>query len=183
MNTIKIINKKIDAPTRNYDAYFKEQYTFTKTGRNVLLIMLDRAISGYVPYIFAEKPELLNSFEGFVYYPNTVSFGGFTIYGLTSIFGGYYYTPLEIQKRGKELWSEKYSESMLVLPVIMSESGFNVSIHNQPWMNNKNYEKYSNITAGNTSGHYTDYYHRFHDFAFLDYYKVLFSNLIRFSFF
>jgi hypothetical protein len=50
-------------------------------------------------------------------------------------------------------------------------------------MNKKNYEEYNNITVAKTIGRYTDYYHQFHDFAFLDYYRALFSNLIRFSFF
>ena len=53
----------------------KKLYKLSKTGKNVILIMLDRAISGYVPYIFEEKPEVKKQFEGFTYYPNTISFG------------------------------------------------------------------------------------------------------------
>ena len=54
-------------------------YTFSKTGKNVLVIVLDSGSPFYVPYIFEEKPELLKSFEGFDFYPNTTSFSYNTI--------------------------------------------------------------------------------------------------------
>ncbi|MDO4528590.1 MAG: YidC/Oxa1 family membrane protein insertase, partial [bacterium] len=46
--------------------------TLSKNKKNVVVMMLDRAIGGYVPYIFDEKPELKESYQGFVYYPNTI---------------------------------------------------------------------------------------------------------------
>ena len=61
--------------------------TLSKTGKNVVVFMLDRAVGSYVPYIFDEKPELKESFKGFVYYPNTVSFGVKTNYGAPALFG------------------------------------------------------------------------------------------------
>ena len=36
----------------------------TSTGKNVVVIMMDRMISGYVPYIMNERPELLDQFDG-----------------------------------------------------------------------------------------------------------------------
>jgi len=184
VNIVKIGGEFNNVPvlSRDISPSFKQYYTFTRTGKNVLLIMTDRAISGYVPYIFKEKPELLRSFEGFVYYPNTISFGGQTIYGIPGIFGGYYYTPLEYQKRANEVRWEKYHESMQVLPIILAESGFKVTVHDQPWMDNKLYDKFDNITAENIIGRYTALYLSQHnDFNFRDYHKILYSDLLRFS--
>ena len=65
--------------------------------------MLDRAISGYVPYILEEKPELQEQFAGFTYYPNTLSHGFYTNFGVPGLFGGYEYTPTEMNKRDSEL--------------------------------------------------------------------------------
>jgi YidC/Oxa1 family membrane protein insertase len=159
-------------------------YTFSKKGKNVLVIDLDRAISGYIPYIFAEKPELAESFAGFIYYPNCISFGPYTIYGTPGIFGGYYYTPLEIQKRKDELWWEKYYESMQVLPRLFAENGYSVTVGDQPWMKNSVYDEFPNINVNNTQRKYTDYYQMRHkEISYRDYYKILQSNLIRFSFF
>ena len=38
-----------------------------KTGRNVVVMMLDRAIGYFIPYILQEKPELRESFDGFTF--------------------------------------------------------------------------------------------------------------------
>jgi hypothetical protein len=162
----------------------KKAYTFSKTGKNLLLIMLDRAISGYVPYIFEEKPELLHSFSGFTYYPNCISFGGFTVYGIPAIFGGYSYTPFEIQKRTTEPFLKKYYESMRVLPRIMADSGFDVIVSDQPWMDNELYDEYNNIKVITTIDSYTDFYlSRNKEISSLYYYQIIRNNLIRFSFF
>ncbi len=75
---------------------------FSKNGKNVIVMMLDRAVSGFVPYIFAEKPELNKSFSGFVYFPNAISYGSCTNYSTPSLFGGYEYTPLKINERDND---------------------------------------------------------------------------------
>ena len=59
----------------------------SKKGKNVMVIMLDRAIDGYIPYIMKEKPELMEKFSGFTYYPNTISYGTFTNFGAPALFG------------------------------------------------------------------------------------------------
>ena len=62
--------------------------TFSKNGTNVIILMLDRATSGYFPFIIDEKPELKESLSGFVYYPNTISFGGGTKIVAPALYGG-----------------------------------------------------------------------------------------------
>ncbi|MDR1305984.1 MAG: YidC/Oxa1 family membrane protein insertase [Treponema sp.] len=159
-------------------------YSLSKTGKNVIVIMLDRAIPGYVPYIFEEKPDLLKSFKGFTYYPNSVSFGGHTVFGAPGLFGGYYYTPLEIQKRSDELLVNKYTDSMRVLPRLFSENSFTVTISDQPNIKNELYSDYPDINIKNVKGKYT--YHflsRHDDLKDFDYSEVLHPQLIRFSFF
>jgi len=162
---------------------FKKYYTFSKKGKNIILIMLDYGVSGYVPYIFNEKPELLNSFKGFTYYPNTISFGPCTIHGFPGIFGGYYYTPIEIHRRYKESWFDEYSKSLQVLPILFAESNYNVTILNQFWMDYSKYNKYKNISGYSTRFEFlNNYCYQFkNDFIFKDYYKVLFATLLRFS--
>jgi hypothetical protein len=157
-------------------------YPFSQTGQNVLLIMLDRGISGFVPSIFAEHPELDSSFSGFTYYPNTVSFGSHTLMGAPGLFGGYEYAPLEIQKNDTTPLAEKYDEAMAVLPKLFSENGFRVTVSNQPLMNPGLYDNEPHIV--NTTGHYTDYYLTNHPNLNLKYYSpILATTLIRFSFF
>ncbi|MCR5790908.1 MAG: membrane protein insertase YidC [Lachnospiraceae bacterium] len=66
------------------DASYTEvypSYTLSKNGRNVIVIMMDRALGGYVPYIMEEFPEIQEQFAGFTYYPNTYSYGACTLTG------------------------------------------------------------------------------------------------------
>lgn len=147
--------------------------------------MLDYGLSGYVPYIFNEKPELLNSFNGFTYYPNTISFGAHTIHGFPGIFGGYYYTPLEIYNRYKESWLDEYYKALQVLPVIFAESNYNVSILNQFWMDYSKFDKFKNISGHSTRFEFiNNYCYQYKDeFLFKDYYRLLSDTLLRFSLF
>jgi hypothetical protein len=110
-------------------------FKLSKNGKNIIVLMLDMAQSQYIPFIFKEKPELLKSFNGFTYYPNMVSFGASTFYGAPALLGGYYYTPAEMQKRTAQPLKDKYNESLQVLPRIMAQNGFDVSVSNLPFTN------------------------------------------------
>jgi YidC/Oxa1 family membrane protein insertase len=136
-------------------------YTFSETGKNVLIIMLDRGISGYVPFIFDEKPELYDTFSGFTWYPNTVTLGGFTITGTPPLYGGYEYAPLEMQKRNREPLAEKHNEALLTLPRLFSENDWETRVMDPPWANHSwvpdisIYAPYPNIKASNIIGEKT----------------------------
>lgn len=71
----------------------------SKEGKNVIVILLDRSTGTQVPYMFDEKPELLEEFDGFTYYPNTISYGTSTIFGAPALYGGYEYTPERMNER------------------------------------------------------------------------------------
>ncbi|MCR4909214.1 MAG: sulfatase-like hydrolase/transferase, partial [Lachnospiraceae bacterium] len=109
--------------------------TLSRTGKNVVFIMLDRAIGYYGPYIFAEKPELKEIYDGFSLYPNTISFGAYTNFTTPSLFGGYEYSPTEINKRSSESLASKQNEADLMLPVLFSENGFKTTVCDPPYVN------------------------------------------------
>ena len=105
----------------------------SKKGKNVVVIMLDRAINAYVPFLFHEKPELQEQFSGFVYYPNTISFGYSTNLGAPALFGGYEYTPLEMNRRDKELLRDKHDEALKVMPALFDEQDYRVTVCDPPY--------------------------------------------------
>lgn len=121
---------KANAATGSED---ESRIRLSRDGKNVVVLMLDRAISGYVPYIFEEKPELRDSFSGFTYYPNTVSFGSFTNIATPSLFGGYEYTPAAINARPDEKLRDKHNEALMLMPTLFSENGYAVSIFDPPY--------------------------------------------------
>ena len=110
----------------------KPSFTLSRTGRNVVVIMLDRCISGFVPYIFEENPAVAEQFRGFTYYPNTLSFGRNTNVATPSLFAGYEYRPFELDKRDTGL-PEKQNEALKVLPVLFMENGYDVTVCDPPY--------------------------------------------------
>ena len=111
----------------------KPSFTLSRTGKNVVVIMLDRCISGFVPYLFEEKPEMAEQFRGFTYYPNTLSFGRNTNVATPSLFAGYEYRPFEMDKRSDTGLPEKQNEALKVLPVLFMENGFEVTVCDPPY--------------------------------------------------
>ena len=105
----------------------------SKKGKNVIVFMLDSAISGYVPYLLEEKPILKKQFAGFTYYPNALSFGRHTNFGSPPLFGGYEYTPVEMNKRTSELLVDKHDEALKVLPVLFGQNHYKVTVCDPPY--------------------------------------------------
>ena len=106
----------------------KAHFTFSRTEKNVVVLMLDRAIGLYLPYILQEKPELKEKFDGFTFYPNTLSFGPFTNFGAPPLYGGYEYTPEEMNRRDQEMMVDKHNEAIKVMPVLFRGAGFDVTV-------------------------------------------------------
>ena len=100
----------------------------SKDGKNVVIIMLDRAMGTQVPYIFNEKPELKEQFDGFTYYPNTISYGSYTNFGSPALYGGYDYTPEKINARADESLESKQNEALHVMPDLFGGAGYEVTI-------------------------------------------------------
>ena len=103
-------------------------FQLSKTGKNVVVLMLDRAMGEYVPYLINEKPELQEKFDGFTYYSNTISFGGCTNFATPALLGGYEYTPVELNKRSDELLVDKQNEALKVMPVLFADNDYKVTV-------------------------------------------------------
>ena len=134
----------------------KASFPLSRNGKNVIVFMLDRAISGYVPYLFQEKPELMQQFDGFTWYPNTLSFGSSTNTGSPALFGGYEYTPEEMNKRSSKAITDEHNEALKVLPVLFSGAGYEVTVCNPPYAGNavipdlSIFKGYDHVKAYNT---------------------------------
>ena len=138
------------------------QFNLSKTGKNVIVLMLDRAMGEYVPYIMNEKPELMEKFAGFTYYSNVISFGGYTNFTASALFGGYEYTPVELNKRADEALVDKHNEALKVLPVLFNQNGYDVTVCDVPYANYQwipdmsIYDDYPEINTYITEGMFVD---------------------------
>ncbi len=178
------------AESEQESSQLEKVFTFTKTGKNVLLVMVDRGMSCYVPYIFSEKPELKEAYSGFTYYPNTISYGEDTLHASSALYGGYEYTPLAMQEREGEKMVDKHNEALKVLPKLFSENGFEVVVTNPPWSNYKWYfdgtpfSGMEHVTAMGITSRYAPWFKnsRFQGKT-IQYSKLLACNMLRYAFF
>ncbi len=104
------------------------QITLSKTGKNVVVIMMDRQIGYLFPFLLNERPELKEQFDGFTYYRNSVSFGCKTNFGAPALYGGYDYTPEKMNERDTEALVDKHDEALKVMPELFGDEGYKVTI-------------------------------------------------------
>ena len=128
VNTVGVFRSIEELETDSVTDGTTPTFTLSKTGKNVIVLMLDRGMGPYVPYLFNEKPELKEQFDGFTYYHNTASLGLKTNMSTPSLFAGYEYTPEKLNSRDTELLVDKHNEALKVLPVMFDKNGFDVTV-------------------------------------------------------
>jgi YidC/Oxa1 family membrane protein insertase len=139
----------------------KPIFHLSKDKPNIIIIMSDRAINGFVKPVFDENPDLYDKFDGFTLFPNTLSFANNTLMGIPALWGGYEYTPKEMNRRDRTQLVDKHNEALLVLPKILSETGYQVTVTDPAWANYARtndvsiFDEYENIQAFNTIGRYS----------------------------
>ena len=155
-NFINVNKEYKDVCVKISDGSHRASFTLSKNKQNVVVIMLDRALSTYFPYILEEKPILKEQFAGFTYYPKTISFGPYTNIGVPPLYGGYEYMPEKMNERDDELLVDKHNEALKVMPVLFDSNNFDVSVFDPPYAGYKElsdlsiYNDYPNINTYNT---------------------------------
>ena len=165
LSLIRLIAISVD--TSNYNYYYNNtaeevNIPLTSTGKNVVVLMIDKMNGSYIPYLFNERPDVAAEFDGFTYYPNTVSFGKYTNFGTPALYGGYDYTPDKINARSDKSLVEKQNEALLTMPILFAENGWNVSVvdpsyANYQWTPDLSiYNEYEDINAYHMAGLFND---------------------------
>jgi len=160
---MNIIQKTFDSISMDSDSELAS-IPLSRTGQNVMVIMLDRAPGYFLPVIFEELPEVAAQFDGFTYYPNTLSFGSHTKFAAPALFGGYEYTPEAICENSSKTLVEKHNEALSVLPVLFRDNGYEVTICDPPFAGYEwtpdlevfDGEEYEGINAYITKGRFVD---------------------------
>ena len=98
--------------------------------RNILIIMLDGFPGGYIPEIMDEVPEALREYEGFTWYPNTLSVSTHTLGSIATLAGGPRYGVNEINSRNYESVGSAINESYSVYIDAFVPKGYQVTYAN-----------------------------------------------------
>lgn len=167
-NIISVQNSFRRMPVPDFSKKIEPVFHLSKTGKNVIVLMQDRYFSPLIPEILKNNPELNEHLDGFVWYPNTVSFGKLTMLGTPGIFGGYDYTPFEINRRTDKTLQQKHNEAILTMPVVFHNNNWNVTIADLPYENyleqpvTDMYKGYEFINRVTTHGTYSDIWYARH---------------------
>jgi len=163
-------------------------FNLSKDNKNVIVIMADAAINGFVPLIFNENPQLERQFDGFTLYRNTASFAGNTLMGAPPLWGGYEYTPYEMNAKNSIPLVEKHNQALLTIPLSLVNAGFNVTVTDPSWANYSwipdisIYGKYKKINAFNILRQYTGLWYKRNEPDKKEFtYKRIMRNIIWFS--
>ena len=160
-------------------------WTLSKSGQNVCIIILDKAVGPVVPYVFQEHPELVEQFDGFTYYDNTLSYGPHTIFGMPAVFGGAEYVPAKMNERDDELLKDKYNEALKVMPVLFSENGYDVTVVNPTYANYRwiadtsIFDDLEGVTAYNIGSYYNPFKETYNE----NYFAMMTRNLFCYGLF
>ncbi len=125
--------RKMEAP--DFSRKIEPIFHLSKKGKNVIILMQDRFFSPLIPKILENNPELRKRLDGFIWYPNTVSFGKLTMIGTPGIFGGYDYTPFEMNRRTDKTLQQKHNEAILTMPIVFNQNNWNVTVADLPYEN------------------------------------------------
>ena len=167
-NIISVQNSFRRMPAPDFSKKIEPVFHLSKTGKNVIILMQDRYFSPLIPEILKNNPELNGQLDGFVWYPNTVSFGKLTMIGTPGIFGGYDYTPFEINRRADKTLQQKHNEAILTMPVVFHNNNWNVTVADLPYENyleqpvTDMYKGYEFINRVTTHGTYSDIWYARH---------------------
>ena len=81
---------------KNEVAKYEKLFRFSKTGKNVVYLILDNIMGQRVGIILDSDSKLKQSFDGFTWYPNTISASTFTFPDVQAMWGGEEYFPYKI---------------------------------------------------------------------------------------
>uniref|UniRef100_UPI0025CC5824 sulfatase-like hydrolase/transferase n=3 Tax=uncultured Brachyspira sp. TaxID=221953 RepID=UPI0025CC5824 len=129
-------------------------FNLSKTGENIFVFILDRAVNSYWIDALDIFPEYKEKLDGFTIYPNTVSFSSHTV-TIASLYGGYDYLPYELSTNGNYNIKDKHNEALLMIPTSLEQYGYKSSVLEPVYANFNGdlsiFKNYTNISAYNNN--------------------------------
>jgi YidC/Oxa1 family membrane protein insertase len=100
------------------------------TERNILVLMLDGFPGGYLHRIMEEVPEILREYDGFTWFPNTVTTNADTLGAIATLAGGPRYKPDKINSRNYDSVGSAIHESYGVYIDAFMPKGYQITYVN-----------------------------------------------------
>jgi hypothetical protein len=107
--------------------------SFSKNKENIVFIMVDMFQGWYLRTILEDSPNLKNSFDGFFWYPNTLSVSNYTASSMPALLSGYEYTPDKLDMDTVHTLAEKMVFSNEAFRDKAKDKGFNFTSTDVPY--------------------------------------------------
>ncbi len=102
--------------TSNKNKNIKDGFiSFSQEKENVVVIVLDMLQGWYLKKMLSDNPELKQDFNGFTWYPNTISITNYTSSSAPSILAGFDYTPDKLNNDKLHTLQEKITNTNNIL--------------------------------------------------------------------
>lgn len=110
-----------------------EFLTFSKNGKNIIVIMLDMFSPSDMEVLLKVDPELKNTFSSFTFYPDTLSSGISTIFGKAPLLGGEDATPWKLNEDKALSLEEKVNKSWSIFFQKLALHDYQIELNDNKW--------------------------------------------------
>lgn len=109
--------------------YVEKFFTFSKPGKNIVVVMLDMFTGGNMNQLLERHPELKTELDGFTWYEDVVTAGSATVFGKAPILGGEEAHPLVLNEDPKKSLEEKIAATFGKFLRELQEKNFRLSVY------------------------------------------------------
>lgn len=120
----------------------KDFFTFSRKGKNIVVVMLDMFTGGNMNQLLERYPELADELDGFTWYEDVVTAGSVSIMGKPGILGGEICHPLRLNEDKDTSLEEKISRAYGTFFRELQEQNFRISAFDQEFFHPDLLEKY-----------------------------------------
>ncbi|MGX2982247.1 sulfatase-like hydrolase/transferase [Helicobacter sp. 23-1045] len=103
-------------------------FSYSKTGKNIVVIVLDMFSGSHTPFIFTQFPHLKSALDGWTLYPNAISTTDSTIHSVATLIGGEHYAVYNMNKRAQNL-AEQIEKAFINTTQTFANGGFQVALN------------------------------------------------------
>ena len=162
LNAAHIATQKMDLSYRNIpisqeaDSHLQDLLppfhhhltSFSKDKENVLVLLFDGFSGSHLDIFFKQFPELKQEFQGFTYYPNTLSLDGHTTRTAHTILTGHNLSAFANRNLSMQVYTDSITDSLLATYQTFRKYGFKVDSFAMPHINSSHTQENIDIYDG-----------------------------------
>lgn len=124
-NKTYIVPKSLVAEDNNLQPYEKELFSYSKTEKNIIVMVLDAFSGSHMHPLLEQFPEFKTQLDGFVLFDNAISTTNSTIHSIATLIGGEHYAVYNMNAR-KDNLDDSITEAFGVIGDTFVKNGYDV---------------------------------------------------------